>query len=252
MKLDTLLNIEMGDQEKKLRTIALQNFTRSTGTLTNLLNATEVSPVVALEAKKLWGKVTECWDKLQSAHDNYLEVVDLDDLETDQDGFPYLDGPTVTHDDLLTKYMKFCIDAKNAEKQDLVTAEDKKRKAEEAERKKIQSDCIETERYTSQGDMVDRFVRYRKIYFTTNKNTTTSSFPSSSSEGETAPTNTKTSLRTNKTNKNDKLNGEWNMTLEECDIGGTFQVKEEPEDNYFLASFVDPSHPTMVQVLINF
>ena len=137
-------------------------------------------------------------------------------------------------------------------KQDLVTAEDKKRKAEEVERKKIQSDLIETARNTSKGDLVDRFVKYRKIYFTTSKNTTTSFPSSSSSKGETAPTNTKKSLHANKTNKNDKLNGEWNMTLEECDIGETFQVKEEPEDDYFLASFVDPSKPTDFQVLINF
>ena len=48
----------------------------------------------------------------------------------------------------------------------------------------------------------------------------------------------------------DKFNGESNVTLEECDIGETLEVKHEPQDDDFLEfPYVHLSKPTMNQVL---
>ena len=128
----------MADQEKKRRTIALRNFTRSTGTLRGLIQANpNPSAVVLPEAAKHWEKVTEHWDKLQSTHDDFLEKVDDIDLEKDKDGFPYLDAPTTTYNELLLSYSKYCSDAKTTEKLDMEKAEEDKRNADEAERKRI-------------------------------------------------------------------------------------------------------------------
>ena len=154
----------MGDQEKKIRTIALRNFTRSTTTLTSLLNANEPSPVVALEAKKLWEKVTDFWDKLQSAQDDFLVAAVLGDIETDKNGFPYLDDSTKTHDELLQRYMKFCSDADNVGKQDVVIAEENKRRAEEEERKRIQSERDEAERNAIEKEKEDKFNKEKREF----------------------------------------------------------------------------------------
>ena len=128
----------MADQEKKRRTIALRNFTRSTGSLSSLIE-TNLNPSAVLlpEVVKHWGKVTECWDKLQSTHDEFIEKAEDIDIETDKDGFPYLDAPTTTYNDLLLKYSKFCSDAKDVEKEDTEKAERDKRKADEAERRRV-------------------------------------------------------------------------------------------------------------------
>ena len=70
----------MADQAKKMRSIALSNFTRSTGTFTKLLDSNGPSGVVLPHVNKHWGKVTKCWDKLQSVHDEFIEMADIDDL----------------------------------------------------------------------------------------------------------------------------------------------------------------------------
>ena len=154
----------MADQEKKRRTIALRNFSRSTGTLTNLLDKNQPSAVVMPEVNKHWEKVTECWDKLQSAHDAFLEETDIVDLETNKDGFPYLDASTVTYNGLLTKYTKFCSDAKTVEKGDVEKAEVDKRKAEEAESKRIEAERLQTERENIDREKKEKFEEEKKEF----------------------------------------------------------------------------------------
>ena len=105
-------------KQKKRPINALGNFTRSTGTLRSLIQANPIPLAVVIpEAAKHWEKVMGHWDKLQSTHDDFLEKVDNIDIEKDKDGFPYLDAPTATYNEILLLYLKYCSDAKTREKQ---------------------------------------------------------------------------------------------------------------------------------------
>ena len=138
----------MADQEKKMRTNALKNFTRSVGTLEKLITDSVPSSIILPQVTKLWDKVCECWEKLESAQDSFIEKTDID-VDTHKDGFQYLDAPTVTYNDLIIKYSTFCSTAKEAEKVDGRKAEEDRRKADEEERKKIEADreVLEHERF---------------------------------------------------------------------------------------------------------
>ena len=154
----------MADQEKKVRSIALRSFTRSTGTLANLLDANQPSVVVMPEVSKHWGKVMECWDKLQSAHDEFIEKTDIVDLDNDKDGFPYLDAPTTTYNALLARYTNFHKDAKDVEIAGVAKAEYDKRKTEEVERKRVEAERLETEKENINKVKQEKFEEERKEF----------------------------------------------------------------------------------------
>ena len=41
-----------------------------------------------------FSKVCKCWEKLELAHDSYIEKTDID-VDTHKDGFQYLDAPII-------------------------------------------------------------------------------------------------------------------------------------------------------------
>ena len=58
---------EMADQKKKVRSIAKRTFTRTTTSLSTLITSTpNLNGTVLPQAEKIWEKVWESWDKLQS------------------------------------------------------------------------------------------------------------------------------------------------------------------------------------------
>ena len=85
--------------EKKQRSSALQKFTRNLNTLTNRLDSNSPGSLVNPQYDKL--KV--CYENLEDAHDSFIAATDID-VETDKDGFAYMDVPSTQYNEILKRY----------------------------------------------------------------------------------------------------------------------------------------------------
>ena len=76
-------------------------------------------------------KFVECWNCLEEAHDNYMEVAEFD-VEVHPEGMEYLEGLGAQYRDLIKKYADFLNSSMNEER----AIESASRK--EIERKRLQ------------------------------------------------------------------------------------------------------------------
>ena len=91
--------------EKKERTLALRNFTRNLNQLNDLLDESAPPSLVTPQ----YDKTKKCWERLEDAHDAFINVVDDNemDIETDKDGLAYIDDPTTKYNAMLKSYATY-------------------------------------------------------------------------------------------------------------------------------------------------
>ncbi len=116
----------MADVAKRCRSQSKANFTRATTVFNNLINSASSSELVT----KQFEKVMSCWDKLEAAQDDFIAKTDID-VDEDNDGLAYLNGPGEKHSAAMDCYSKFLKDAKLAEGVEMQKAAEDKKLAEE-------------------------------------------------------------------------------------------------------------------------
>ena len=92
----------MADQLKKRRSIALGAFTRTANTLESLMEQSAPIPLVTEQ----YEKVQMSWEKLEAAHEEFLEKTDID-IEVDADGLRYLDKPNEKRESGIASYVSY-------------------------------------------------------------------------------------------------------------------------------------------------
>ena len=92
----------MAEEAKKKRSRALGKLTLNINKLVPLLDDNAPPELVT----PAYGKVQECWTVLEDSHDEYLEMIDEEDLEG-AGGMAYLDKPGVDHSNVLVKYSAY-------------------------------------------------------------------------------------------------------------------------------------------------
>ena len=122
----------MAGKEERVRTQAKKNFTTSINSY-NLLHADAASVDLLTKA---YEKVQRCWELLESAQNAFIEVTDIDDIETDPKGLPYLDVSEQNYQDVLRTFSAYKKKAVTEERAYLSELEKAKTK-EEDERKAI-------------------------------------------------------------------------------------------------------------------
>ena len=124
----------MGDADaaKKRRSTALNQFTRNVNSFNKLI----ASSAPAVTVNPSYEKVIDSWEKLEEAHDAYLEVTDID-VETDKGGFKYMDEPAERHDAVLVSYSNFLKADSEAVRSTEVKRIEENEKLEDERRKRI-------------------------------------------------------------------------------------------------------------------
>ena len=122
--------------EKKKRAIAKSKFTRQESLLTEMLDNKAAKVIVSPQYEKF----IECWNCLEEAHDNYMEVAEFD-IKVHPEGVEYLEGPGARFRDLIKKYADFLNSSMNEER----AIESASRKEIEAEKKEAAVDLMRQE-----------------------------------------------------------------------------------------------------------
>ena len=110
--------------EKKNRTKAKSDFTRSEKTLRTLIDNNSQSFLVTEQFEKL--KI--CFQKLEDAQDAFLGVTEID-IEEDANGLKYMDGPSDQYDNALTTYSAYLRTSEDTERNQLKKNEEDDLKA---------------------------------------------------------------------------------------------------------------------------
>ena len=120
---------------KRRRSSALSNFTRNENLFNNrITNSAPLSIVTPL-----YDKVTVAWEALEKAHDEFIEVTEID-IEEDAGGLKYLDEPAGRYDSVIESYSNYLKqesekekteEVKKSEEQVRLETERKKREAKE-------------------------------------------------------------------------------------------------------------------------
>ena len=92
----------MASVEKRKRSQALSNFTRSTNKLEEHIHISSPESIV----RPLYDKMMNCWDKLEEAQESFILENDID-VDNDPDGAKYLDAPGVRHSAAMVKYAEY-------------------------------------------------------------------------------------------------------------------------------------------------
>ena len=87
---------------KRRRSSALSNFTRNENLFNNRIKNSAPLSIVT----PLYGKVTLAWEALEKAHNEFLEVTEID-IEEDPGGLKYLDEPTGRYDSVSDSYSNY-------------------------------------------------------------------------------------------------------------------------------------------------
>ena len=120
-----------GVQEKKNRTKALGNFTRQFNGFQTLL--AESAPSVLVDPQ--YEKFKDAWEKLETAHDEFLAETDIEEIETHKDGITYLDEPSTRYQTIMKQYSTYLKNCANNEQEHTRQKVEDDRKAEEESRK---------------------------------------------------------------------------------------------------------------------
>ena len=128
----------MAEKTKKTRKYALSSFTRSLNTLGTLME--ESSPISIVSP--IYEKMSKNWEKLEAAHEEFINVTDID-IEG-QDGLQFLDAPEKKRQSILVKYSEYLKQAEEEGK------EDKRIEEEEGEvrRKRMFQEVLKAEEIT--------------------------------------------------------------------------------------------------------
>ena len=129
----------MAEKAKKTRKYALSSFTRSLNTLGTLME--ESSPISIVSP--IYEKMSKNWEKLEAAHEEFINVTDID-IEG-QDGLQFLDAPKKKRQSILVKYSEYLKQAEEEGK------EDKRREEEEGEvrrKRMFQEEVLKAEEIT--------------------------------------------------------------------------------------------------------
>ena len=90
------------DAAKKLRRVALSNFTRNLNALTKLMD--EAAPRILTTPQ--FDKLQGCLAKLEECHDNFLLVTEID-IEEDNNGIKYIDAPNELYQAIVGRYSTY-------------------------------------------------------------------------------------------------------------------------------------------------
>ena len=88
---------------KKKRSAALGKFTRNLNTLSGMLDTETPEEIVKTQFEKL----RICYNTLEDVHDAFLEVTEIEDIETDKDGIHYLDKHSETFNKTVNRYSEY-------------------------------------------------------------------------------------------------------------------------------------------------
>ena len=115
---------------KRRRSSALSNFTRNENLFNNrITNSSPLSIVTPL-----YDKVTVAWEALEKAHDEFIEVTEID-IEEDAGGLKYLDEPAGRYDSVIESYSNYLKQESEKEKREEVKKSEEQVRLE-TERKK--------------------------------------------------------------------------------------------------------------------
>ena len=146
----------MGDSAlaKRKRVLELSNFTRNLNKLIKYID--EGAP--ASMVKPQYEKMQDCYEKLETAHNDFLGITDID-IETDRDGIQYLDGPDKRHEDAMTRYIAY---VKTDNQQEEATRREREKTNRDIEREARE----EMERETKAADDAKRKAETERLFET--------------------------------------------------------------------------------------
>ena len=88
---------------KRKRITELSNFTRNRKNLIKLFD--DAAPANLVNPQ--YEKMRDCYDRLEIAHNEFLAVTEIDDIETHKEGIPYMDGPDKRYEEAMTRYVTY-------------------------------------------------------------------------------------------------------------------------------------------------
>ena len=119
-------SVEMSVERRK-RSNALSNFTRSVNKLEGQIDVPSPASIV----KPLFEKMMNCWEKLEEAQEAFILQNDID-VDQDPDGSAYLDASETRHSAALKKYAEYLREEQRTEEDDRKQAEEDSKQSEAA------------------------------------------------------------------------------------------------------------------------
>ena len=150
----------MAGVEKRKRSQALSNFTRSVNIFNSLIDD-NASPILVTPQLE---KLNSCWEKLEVAQDNFIGVTDID-IEMDKDGLIFLDEPGIRHGAALIRYSAFLKGEKDNEAMSLQRKAEEDRLLEEERRKTAAAETKVAEDAKLQEERERRFASNKAEFF---------------------------------------------------------------------------------------
>ena len=123
--------------EKKKRGLAKGKFTRQERLLSEMIDSNAAKVIVTPQYEKF----VECWNTLEVAHDNFMEVAEFD-IEESPEGVIYMEDPANRYRDLVKKYADYLNVSVDAER----AVESASRREIEAEKKVAAEDLMRQEK----------------------------------------------------------------------------------------------------------
>ena len=138
--------------EKKARSAALNKFTRNRKALDDLLNAAAPGSLVNPQFEKF----KTCYEILEDAHDAFIAATDID-VETDNNGFKYMDDPSALYNELVTRYSQSLTGFDEQERGQRKQREKDDREAEAENRRAVENERIAAEEQVRAGELKAKF-----------------------------------------------------------------------------------------------
>ena len=136
---------------ERKRITALATFTRTERNLNAMIDDESPKHLVAPQYEKLQA----CWNKLEEAHDRYIESIEGDDI--DEDNLNKLDEPSVRYRTVVKRYSNFLKASDNVERAVLLQTEKENRNAKEVIRQQVATEKKTAEDDQQKQEMVVRF-----------------------------------------------------------------------------------------------
>ena len=150
------------DPAKRKRSVALSHFTKSVNSFTKLVDISSPCSLVT----PAFEKVKSCWETLETAHDNYIEVAEVD-IDTDPGGLAFLDEPGERLDEVLVRYSTFLKEDARAEKASEAKKAEDDRLLEDERRKRLAKESKDAEEVQRQEEAERKFENAKAEFFST-------------------------------------------------------------------------------------
>ena len=141
-------------KEEKARSNAKRNFTSSVNSF-NLLHGDDASIDLLGRA---FDKVERCWELLENAQTAFIDATDIEDIETDPKGLPYINESETHYQGVLRKYNQSTKDATVAERTHLTNIAETKAKDDDERRAKLAAEEKAAKDVREKGERLDRFL----------------------------------------------------------------------------------------------